>query len=174
MSRTAEFLIAVAAIFAIVAAAACGTTQTVTHNVPGPTVTATPPAVTQTVTAPPVTHTATAPAQVSTVTASPPPPTAGATLLNHTGSGNSVTPSFTVPDSGNYVVAWQYSGNDSSGIGGDNFSISNTGSGFTGNLPNDIATSGHGSTEVTGDSGTESFNVQADSTCTWTITVTAA
>lgn len=31
-----------------------------------------------------------------------------------------------------------------------------------------------GSTEVTGASGTESFNVTADQTCSWTITITSA
>jgi hypothetical protein len=43
-------------------------------------------------------------------------------------------------------------------------------------MPNDIASSGHGSTEITGANGgnTDSFNVQADCTCSWTITVKSA
>jgi hypothetical protein len=40
-------------------------------------------------------------------------------------------------------------------------------------MPNDIASSGHGSTEISG-GNTDSFNVQADSTCSWTITVKSA
>jgi hypothetical protein len=94
-----------------------------------------------------------------------PPPTEG-TLLNFTGSGTEVTPSFTVAGSGDYVVSWTFSGNDSQGNGGDNFVVSeNTaGSGQDTNalsLPNVIQTSG-------------SFSVQADPTCAWTLTVKSA
>lgn len=135
------------------------------------------PAPTVTVTAPTVPADAAAPVPTitQTQTVAPPPPAAGTTIATLTGSGNQATKSFNVPPSGDYLVSWQYSGNNSSGDGGDNFSIQTTGSnGFSGDLPNDIATSGHGSTEITGDSGSESFNVQADSTCNWTIAVTSA
>jgi hypothetical protein len=40
-------------------------------------------------------------------------------------------------------------------------------------MPNDIASSGHGSTEITG-ANADSFDVQADCTCSWTITVKSA
>jgi hypothetical protein len=90
------------------------------------------------------------------------------------GSGNRVTPAFNAPASGDYIVAWTFSGNDADGAsGGDNFIISATDSSASAlGLPNTIATSGLGSTEVTGASGSESFNVQA--TGNWTITVTSA
>jgi len=136
-------------------------TKTVTQTVPGPTVTQTVPAPAPTVT--------------QTVTASPPPPATGTTVATFRGSGNENTGSFSVPDSGNYLVTWSYSGNNDCSLGScqaTNFSISETGSGFGGDLPNDIAASGHGSTEVTGASGTDSFNVQAVGS--WTITVKAA
>jgi hypothetical protein len=73
------------------------------------------------------------------------------------------------------VVSWSYSGNVDNSFGTSqpsNFAIQNTGDGMGLGLPNDIAASGHGSTEVTGASGTESFNVQAVGS--WTITVKAA
>lgn len=108
-----------------------------------------------------------------TVTVTPPPPPPATTIATFRGSGNANTGTFTVPDSGNYVVSWSYSGN-STGSGGDNFSISETSGGGFGDLPNDIAVSGHGSTEVTNASGTDSFNVQADASCSWTITVKSA
>jgi hypothetical protein len=53
--------------------------------------------------------------------------------------------------------------------GGTNFNISDTDGSASGNLPNDIATYGSGSTEMTGASGVESFNVQV--TGQWTIKV---
>lgn len=148
--------------FAMVAvalgAAACTShSSTPAHAAPGPTVTETIPVAGPT----------------QTVTKSPPPPPTGSTVATLTGSGTAVTKSFNVPASGDFVVQWTYSGNDSSGSA-DNFIVTNTGAGLATSLPNDIATSGHGSTEVTGDSGTESFNVQADSTCSWTITVVSA
>jgi hypothetical protein len=85
-----------------------------------------------------------------------------------------VTPAFNVPPSGDYIVSWTFSGNDTDGVqGGDNFIIATTSTaGAGGDLPNDIATSGSGSTEITSDSGTDSFNVQA--TGSWTITVKSA
>jgi hypothetical protein len=137
---------------------ACGNTSTVTRTVPGPTVTATVQ-----VAGPTVTETAAAP-----------PPAAGTKLGSWSGSGNQVTPAFNAPASGDYIVAWTFSGNDADGAsGGDNFIIDATDSGADAlSLPNVIATSGSGSTEVTGASGTESFNVQA--TGSWTITVTSA
>jgi hypothetical protein len=141
-----------------VSVGACGSTTTVTRTVPGPTVTATVQVAGPTV----------------TETASAPPPAAGTKLGSWSGSGNQVTPAFNAPASGDYIVAWTFSGNDADGAsGGDNFIISaNDSSAEALSLPNVIATSGSGSTEVTGASGSESFNVQA--TGSWTITVTSA
>jgi hypothetical protein len=116
-----------------------------------------------------------APAVTVTETVSPPPPAAGEKIATFKGSGNAVTPPFNVPDSGNYIVTWYYSGNVDTSFGNSqpaNFSVANTGDGLGGDLPNDIAASGHGSTEVTGGTGTDRFNVQAAGS--WTITVTAA
>lgn len=158
MKLTASALVLGTAAFA--SATACSTTTSTAPPKPAPTVTQTVPGPTETQTeAPPA----------------PPPSTKVATFK---GSGNSTTPQFTVPDSGDYVVSWSYSGNVDNSFGSntaDNFNIETTGAnGFTGSLPNDIATSGHGSTEITGDSGTESFNVMANAACTWTITVVSA
>ena len=114
-------------------------------------------------------------ATTETVTDSPPPPAPGTRIGKWSGSGNQVTPAFTVPDDGNYIVTWAYHGNDDCSFGscqGSNFAISNTGDGLGMGLPNDIAGSGSGSTEVTGGSGTDRFNVQA--TGHWTITVRSA
>lgn len=108
-----------------------------------------------------------------TVTASPPAPAAGAKIGSWSGSGDEVTPAFNVPGNGDYIVTWQYSGNSDS-YGGSNFTIDNTGSGLGMDLPNDIAGSGHGSTEITGASGTDRFNVQSLPACSWTISVKAA
>jgi hypothetical protein len=126
------------------------------------------PAPTVTVTA------AAAPAPTVTVQVSAPPPAAGTLIGRWSGTGNQVTPAFNAPASGNYIVKWAYSGNvDPSFGGGTNFNISTTDSNAEGlGLPNDIAASGHGSTEVTGASGTQSFNVQA--TGHWTIKVISA
>ena len=133
--------------------------STKTVTVPGPTITQTVPG----------------PETTVTVTASPPPPATGAVIATFKGHGTENTGPFTVPDSGNYLVSWSYSGNVDNSFGSSqatNFSIQNTGDGY-GDLPNDIAASGHGSTEVTGSSkATESFNV--DAVGSWTITVKAA
>jgi hypothetical protein len=68
-----------------------------------------------------------------------------------------------------------FSGN-TTGYGGDNFIVNPTDSNVNAlSTPNDIATSGSGSTEVTQDPGpTDAFNVQADDGDTWTIKVVAA
>ncbi len=137
---------------------ACSRTSTVSRTIPGPTITATVqvagPTVTQTVSAP--------------------PPPAGTEIGSWSGTGNQVTPAFNAPSSGDYIVAWTFSGNDADGApGGDNFIISDTDTAAIAlSLPNVIATYGSGSTEVTGASGVESFNVQA--TGNWTIKVTSA
>lgn len=130
---------------------------------------------TKTVTVPGPTVTETVPGPATTVTASPPPPAAGAVIATFKGKGNENTGPFNVPDSGNYIVAWSYSGNVDTAFGSSqptNFAIQETGDGMSLGLPNDIAASGHGSTEVTGASGTDSFNVQAAGS--WTITVKVA
>jgi hypothetical protein len=106
---------------------------------------------------------------------SAPPPAPGATIGRWGGTGNQVTPAFNVPDSGNYIITWSYYGNVDTSLGSSqatNFSIQENGGGSGGDLPNDIATSGSGSTEVTGASGTDSRNVQAVGH--WTITVKSA
>jgi hypothetical protein len=121
-------------------------TSTRTITVPGPT----------------ITKTVTVPGPAVTVTASPPPPATGSVIATFKGSGNENTEPFNVPDSGNYIVTWSYSGNVDTSFGGSqpaNFAISETGSGLSIGLPNDIAASGHGSTDVTGAGGTDSFNV---------------
>lgn len=71
-------------------------------------------------------------------------------------------------------MKWSYSGNTDPSLGsGTNFPISDVNtSGMRGNSPADIASSGSGSTEDTGMSGAQSFNVQA--TGYWTITVISA
>lgn len=126
-----------------------------------------------------VTATATVPGPdtTETVTESPPPPAAGTEIGTWSGTGNQVTPPFDVPGSGNYIVTWTYSGNTDTSFGGnspDNFSIQNTDDGY-GNLPNDIASSGHGSTEITSSTAsTARFNVQANGNARWTITVKSA
>lgn len=129
----------------------------------------------KTVASPAVTVTATAtqqvPGPVVTETAVAPAPAAGGVIGKYKGTGNQVTPSFNVPDSGSYIVRWSYTGNSDS-YGPTNFAISNTGDGMGLGLPNDIADHGSGSTQVTGATGTDSLNVQA--TGSWTVTVTAA
>lgn len=99
---------------------------------------------------------------------------AGTTIAAYSGTGSQVTGSFAVPASGDYIIKWSYSGNTDPTIGGGtNFSISDTNSsGMPGNEPNDIAVSGQGSTEDTGMSGQQAFNVQA--TGQWSITVISA
>jgi hypothetical protein len=115
------------------------------------------------------------PTVTKTVTAKPAPPAAGATVLDYTGHGNAVTPAFQVPASGDYVLSWTFSGN-TTGYGGDNFAADPTDSNVLAlGTPNDIATTGSGSTEITQDPGpTDSFNVQADDGATWTLKVVAA
>lgn len=135
---------------------------------------------THTVTTPGPTTTATATVEVPgptfTVTASPAPPPSGTALGTWSGTGNENTPAFSAPQSGDYVVSWTYSNNTDPSIGGaTNFSISATDqNAFSGTFPNDIATSGSGSTEITGvtPGHAESFNVQA--TGQWTIKVVSA
>ena len=152
-------VVAAGALIGIGAAIGSSGNSTKTVTVPRPTIT-------QTVPGPNVTQ---------QVTVSPPPAATGTTIATFRGSGNDNTGSFNVPDSGNYLVAWSYRRNNECSLGScqaANFSISETGSGLGGDLPNDIAASGHGSTEVTGASGTDRFNVQAVGS--WTITVKAA
>lgn len=129
-----------------------GETKTVTRQVavPGPTVTA-----------------------IKDVPAPPPPQ--GSVVNTFSGSGNQATPAFNVPDSGDYLVIWSYSGNVDTSFGDSqatNFAITETGSGEALGLPNDIAASGSGSTEVTGASSTDRLNVQAAGH--WTITIKSA
>jgi hypothetical protein len=155
--RYAKAATALAIATLAVVAAGCTTTKTV----PGPKVT--------------VTATQTVPGPTVTQTVSAPPPAPGATIGKWSGTGNQVTPAFNVPDSGNYIVTWSYYGNVDTSLGSSqatNFSIQETGGGSGGDLPNDIAASGSGSTEVTSASGTDSFNVQAIGH--WTITVKSA
>lgn len=151
-------VIAPVAIGLVLGVTACGSTKTV----PGPTV-----SVTKSVPVP-------GPTVTVTETVSAPPPPAGTKIGSWSGHGNENTPSFNAPASGNYVVSWKYSNNTDPQIGGGtNFSIEATDQNvFGGDLPNDIASSGSGSTEITGASGVESFNVSA--TGSWTITVKSA
>lgn len=149
---SAGLLLAVAA-----GSAACTSTKTV----PGPTVT-----VTQTQDVP-------GPTETVTTTVSAPPPAAGTTIGTWSGTGNEATPAFNVPGSGDYIVTWSYYGNTDPSIGGGtNFAITENGEGSGGDLPNDIAESGSGSTEVTNAPGTDSFDVEAAGH--WTITVKSA
>ena len=160
-----------------IAAAAAGCAGTSTKTVAGPAVTVT---TTATVPGPVVTTRVPVPGPTKTVHKTVYQPAAsgpaGTTLGTWSGSGNEVTPGFNVPASGNIIVSWSYYGNSDCSLGScqaTNFSISNTNqNGLSGNLPNDIATSGSGSTEITGDSGVESFNVQAAGH--WTITAKSA
>lgn len=128
-----------------------GETKTVTKKVPGPAVT-----------------------KVRTVYVPASQGPAGTVIASYSGTGNENTGSFPVPSSGDYVVKWAYSGNSNPSLGGAaNFSVSATdNTGMTGSYPNDIATSGSGSTEDTSMSGMQSFNVQAAGQ--WTISVTSA
>lgn len=126
-----------------------------------------------------VTHTVTkdvpGPVQTKTVYEPASDGPAGTKLATYTGSGNEATPSFQAPASGDYTITWSFSGNDEQADGGDNFAIQATDQQADAlGLPNDIQTSGNGSTEVTGASGTESFNVTADQTCSWSISITSA
>lgn len=101
-------------------------------------------------------------------------PRPGSVIARFHGHGNFTTRHFKVPANGVYDLSWRYSGNSDSSFGQtmpDNFIISNTGDGM-GETPNDVAASGSGSTEVTGATGTDSFNVQSGANSTVTITVT--
>jgi len=156
---------------------ASSTPTTVTHTVtlPGKTVTKTVPVPGATKT---VIKTLPVPGPTKTVikTVPAPPPPVGAQVGLWSGAGNENTPAFNVPASGDYIVSWTYSGNVDNSLGSSqpsNFSIQATNqASFSGSFPNDIAASGHGSTEVTGVSGVDSFNVTAIGS--WTIKVVAA
>ncbi len=156
------------------------TTTTVTHTVTK-TVTLPGKTVTKTVTIPGPTKTVikAVPGPTKTVTAAPPAasaPAAGSTLLDFSGSGTQQTPSFTSSSSGDYTVSWTFSGNDTQVPGGDNFIMQEDGGSDVNalSLPNVIQTSGQGSTGVTGDTGSHSFNVTADQGSSWTIKVISA
>jgi hypothetical protein len=155
MKRTIITSVALAAatVGSVAAISACGTTKTVTVTTPGPTVTQTVPG--------------------PTVTVSPPPPAAGSVIGTFSGTGNQVTKAFNVPSDGNFVVQWKYSGNIFGGgdDSGTNFIVADVDNDGD-SLPNSIGVSGSGSTEVTGASGTDAFNVQA--TGNWTLTVISA
>lgn len=178
MNKKLKYLAAVPVAGLIAGLAACGTTHTVTKTVTVP-----GPVVTQTQKVPVPGETATVPVKVpvpgptitKTVTVPAPPPSPGQQVAKFSGSGNESTPAFNVPDSGDYVVSWQFSGNGDGFGNGGNFIMSATNSAAdVFSLPNDIASSGSGSTEVTGDSGTDSFNVQAEDGSSWTVTIVAA
>lgn len=131
-----------------------GSGHTTLVPVPGPTIVQHDPGVTKTV--------------------APPPPAAGTTVLDDSGSGTAVTRPFTVGGSGDYIVSWTYSGNSDSS-GPSNFIVSEDGGNdinASSSLPNDIAASGTGSTMTTGDAGTHTFNVQSEGN--WTIKVVTA
>ena len=164
---------------------ACGSTTTIVKSVPGPTVTKIVAHV-KTVDVPVPSKTAIktvikdvpGPTVTRVRTVPTPAPTEG-TLLDFSGSGTEETRSFTVGGDGDYTISWTFSGNDSSGDGGDNFIVneSTVGSGDDSNslgLPNVIQTSGSGNTGVSDDAGTHTLDVQADSTCSWTIKVVSA
>jgi hypothetical protein len=171
--------VSAAALAGLGAGCAGGSTSTVARTVVGPAVTKTDsvpgPTVTRTVVGPTVTETHSVPGPTVTVTqtVSAPPPPAGSVIDTFEGAGNEATPAFNVPDSGDYVVIWSYSGNNDPSLGGPtNFSISENGSGLGADLPNDIASSGQGSTEITGAGSTDSLDVQA--TGSWVITIKSA
>jgi hypothetical protein len=98
-----------------------------------------------------------------------PAPAKPVVLLGQTGTGTQVTRSFHSA-SGTYKVVWVYSNNGDQ-YGPSNFIMSEDGGNdFNAlSLPNDIAAHGQGSTEITDDPGTHTFNVQA--TGTWAVTV---
>jgi hypothetical protein len=103
-----------------------------------------------------------------------PAPTEG-TLLDFSGNGSEVTPSFTVGGDGDYTVSWTFSGNSDPSFGNaSNFIMQEDGGSDVSalDLPNVIETSGSGSTGVADDAGPHTFNVQA--TGSWTVTVVSA
>jgi hypothetical protein len=143
---------------AAVGSAASSAPKTVTVTRPG--VTTYVPGPTQTVQVP--------------VTVSPPAPATGTVLGKWSGTGNQVTAPINLSATGDITVAWQYSGNTDSGMA-SNFIVTTTDINLESQgLPNDIAASGQGSTELFGGSPGQSvaFNVQA--TGSWTITVKSA
>ena len=153
---------------------ACGSTHTVT--VPGPvkTVTVKVPVPGETRI---VTKTVKVPGPVRTVTVKvpAPPPAPGEVIDTFRGTGNQTTPAFNVPDDGSYTVRWTYSGNVDSSFGSSsptNFAIEETGSGEALGLPNDIASSGQGSTTITDADATDRLNVEGAGS--WSITIQAA
>lgn len=176
-SLIASAVLSAAVIGSTVALTACGTTSTVTKTVAGPTVVKTVPVPGETKT---IIKTVPGPTKIVTrIKDVPTPAPTEGTLMNASGSGESSTKSFTVGGSGDYVVSWTFSNNDSSGDGGDNFIVneSTAGSGDDANalsLPNVIQTSGSGNTEVDGDTGTHTFSVQADQGASWTLKVVSA
>jgi len=118
---------------------------------------------------------AAAPAAVTSPSASPTPaPFQPQTLLDYSGTGQEATPRFTVGGSGDYTVSWTFSGNTDPEFGGaSNFIIEEDGSNdFNFDGPDLIQASGSGSTNVSGDTGTHTFNVQASGS--WTIKVVTA
>jgi hypothetical protein len=146
-----------------------GQTKTVTVKVPVPGPTKT---VTKTVT---VKVPVPGPTETVTKEVPAPPPPQGSVIDTFSGSGNQVTPAFNVPDGGDYIVLWSYSGNVDTSFGTNqaaNFAITETGGGIGLDLPNDIASSGSGSTEVTGANSSDRLNVQA--TGQWAITIKSA
>ena len=174
-------LTAIAALITAIATAFYGGTQVSAQPMPTPTVTVTQlaPAPTITVTrtiAPPRGDPAASSGGIQTPTTasvSASPPSASTVLDTFKGTGNQVTPSFNVPDGGDYIVVWSYSGNTDPTMGRPtNFIISETGSGTALGLPNEIATLGQGSTEITGAGSTDRLNVQ--SVGSWTITIKSA
>ena len=112
------------------------------------------------------------PGPTTTVTVVAPAPQPGGVIGRYSGTGSEVTPAFNVPADGNYTVTWSYSGNTDPSAGIPSNFIVNDNSGGYGQLPNDIASSGNGSTEVTGAGATSSLNVKANGS--WTLTVRAA
>lgn len=116
-------------------------------------------------------------AQQPAQAARPAAPAPGSVIAKYSGRGNEATPHFKVPSDGVYDVSWSYYGNVDNSLGEsvpDNFNIMNTGDGMAMGLPDDVKSSGSGSTEVTGGDGTDSFNVQSNSAAHWTITVKTA
>jgi hypothetical protein len=95
------------------------------------------------------------------------------TLLEDTGTGTEVTPSF-VSQSGDYKVVWIFSDNSDQYGNASNFIMTEDGGSDLNamTLPNDIQSAGTGSTEITDDPGTHTFDVQALGT--WQVVVVSA
>ena len=166
-------VLAAGALIGIGAAIGSAGAQSKTVAVPGPTVTRIVPGPTVNKTVPGPTVTKTVPGPSTTVAAPPLRAATGAVIATYNNTGNQNVGPFNVPASGNYTLTWSYWNNIDPALNeGTNFSIVNTGSGISTGLPYEVASSGHGSTEVTGGIGTDSLNVQA--TGSWTITIKAA